>query len=218
MCSRNILGCCVALALVVNSSFAFSPRLSNANVNANVNARACSRTRIVLSATKELPEGIVKTVSKPGSGKAVSLGDIATIKYSCYLASDDKSSPFAKADKQKMVVGDGTMIAAWDKALRSMSIGERAVIRVKDPSFGYGTAGFPPLVPPNAELEFDVEVLDAQPAMANIDFDSLATADNTPVSSVQNQATQMMGYIIYYIMPSLHSYTVCSFIFFLSLI
>jgi FK506-binding protein 1 len=183
MYSSNILGRFVALALVATSSLAFSPRLSNVNVN----ARAGSRTRIVLSATKELPEGIVKTVSKPGSGKAVSLGDIATIKYSCYLPSDDKSSPFAKADKQKMVVGDGTMIAAWDKALRSMTIGERAVIRVKDPSFGYGAVGVPPLIPPNAELEFDVEVLDAQPAMANIDFDSLATADNTPVSSNSTQ-------------------------------
>jgi FKBP-type peptidyl-prolyl cis-trans isomerase len=73
------------------------------------------------------------------------------------------------------------MILGWEKALRTMSVGERAVVRVTDPDLGYGAAGVPPLIPPNAELEFDIEVLDSQPPMTNIDFDSLATADNTPV-------------------------------------
>jgi hypothetical protein len=73
------------------------------------------------------------------------------------------------------------MILGWEKALRTMSIGERAVVRVTDPNLGYGEAGVPPLIPPYAELEFDIEVLDSQPPMTNIDFDSLASADNTPV-------------------------------------
>jgi hypothetical protein len=75
------------------------------------------------------------------------------------------------------------MVSGWDKALRSMNVGERAIIRVTDPNLGYGVAGVPPLIPPNAELEFDVELLDAQPPMTNIDFDSIATADSTPVRS-----------------------------------
>jgi hypothetical protein len=75
------------------------------------------------------------------------------------------------------------MVIAWEKAIRTMAVGERAIIRVSDPSLGYGAAGVPPLVPPNSELEFDIEILDTQPAMANIDFDSLANADNTPVRS-----------------------------------
>jgi peptidylprolyl isomerase len=73
------------------------------------------------------------------------------------------------------------MVAAWDKAIRTMTVGERSIVRVTDPNLGYGSAGVPPLIPPNARLEFDVEILDAQPAMTNIDFDSIATADNTPV-------------------------------------
>ena len=58
--------------------------------------------RLDASAT-ELPEGIVKKVSKPGMGSAVNLGDIATVKYRCYLPSDQSAPPFAKADRQKMV-------------------------------------------------------------------------------------------------------------------
>jgi hypothetical protein len=74
------------------------------------------------------------------------------------------------------------MIKGWEQALRTMTVGERAVIRVTDPELGYGAQGVPPLIPPNAALEFDVEVLDTQLPTLNIDFDSLANADNTPVS------------------------------------
>jgi hypothetical protein len=74
------------------------------------------------------------------------------------------------------------MIRGWDKAIRTMRVGERAVVRISDPTLAYGEAGFPPLIPPQAEIEVDLEVLDSQPPMANIDFDNLAMADNTPVS------------------------------------
>ena len=75
------------------------------------------------------------------------------------------------------------MVPGWDKALRTMNVGERSVFRLTDPELGYGSAGVPPLVPANAELEFDIELLDMQSPMNNIDFDSIATADNTPVRS-----------------------------------
>lgn len=74
------------------------------------------------------------------------------------------------------------MVVGWEKALRTMNVGERAIIRLMDPNLGYGAAGVAPLIPPNAELEFDIELLDSQPPMANIDFDSIAMADSTPVS------------------------------------
>ena len=73
------------------------------------------------------------------------------------------------------------MIQGWDKAIRTMRIGERAVVRISDPALGYGDVGVPPLIPPGAEIEVDLEILDAQPPMANIDFDNLAMADSVPV-------------------------------------
>jgi hypothetical protein len=73
------------------------------------------------------------------------------------------------------------MVLGWEKALRTMTVGERAIIRLTDANLGYGAAGVPPLIPPNAEIEFDIELLDTQPPMANIDFDSIANMDSTPV-------------------------------------
>ena len=74
---------------------------SNSHQSRNIVSRTRG-TRIFSSATM-LPEGILKTISKPGDGLPAQLGDIATVKYSCYLPNDEKAAPFAKSDKQKMV-------------------------------------------------------------------------------------------------------------------
>ena len=54
----------------------------------------------LLAATTEMPEGLVKTVTKPGNGPPLKLGDVATVKYSCYLPDE---APFARSDFQKVV-------------------------------------------------------------------------------------------------------------------
>eukprot|EP00339_Tiarina_fusa_P006381 CAMPEP_0117062918 /NCGR_PEP_ID=MMETSP0472-20121206/43879_1 /TAXON_ID=693140 ORGANISM="Tiarina fusus, Strain LIS" /NCGR_SAMPLE_ID=MMETSP0472 /ASSEMBLY_ACC=CAM_ASM_000603 /LENGTH=269 /DNA_ID=CAMNT_0004782329 /DNA_START=65 /DNA_END=871 /DNA_ORIENTATION=+ len=170
--------------LLLASATAFAPSSGRSNLN----VRQTDNKNNPLYASSAAMEGIIKTVSKKGFGQPAVLGDIATVKYSCYLPDDEKAMPFARAERQKMVVGDGSMVAGWDKALRSMSVGERAIVRVTDPTLGYGEAGVPPFVPANAQLEFDIELLESQPATANIDFDSLATADNTPRTAAGIQA------------------------------
>ena len=107
------------------------------------------------------------------------MGDIATVKYSCYLPG---GVPFAKSTKEKIVVGDGTMIDGWEKSIRSMRVGERSIIRIEDPALAYGAVGVPPLVPPNAVIELDLEIIDSQAPTANIDFDNLAL-DSTPTTA-----------------------------------
>lgn len=135
-------------------------------------------------------EGMIKTITTEGTGTPLRLGDIATIKYRCYLPGDEykTQTPFSQSSKQKVVVGDSTMIPGWDKALRSMSVGERAIVRLSDPALAYGSSGVPPIVPPNAVVELDIQVMDAQPATTNIDFDSIALADNTPRTAKDIQA------------------------------
>ena len=132
------------------------------------------------SDTNALPEGLVKTITQEGSGPLVRRGDIATLQYACYVTGNP--TPFSRSTSkvQKMVIGDGTMIAGFDRAIRSMRVGERCSVQVNDANLGYGMDGIPSLVPPNALLNFDIEIIDTQPAAMNIDFDRLAEADNTP--------------------------------------
>ena len=51
------------------------------------------------------------------------------------------------------------MIRGWDVALRSMREGERASISITDPNLAYGAVGVPPFVPPNAQIQMDIEVI-----------------------------------------------------------
>jgi hypothetical protein len=72
------------------------------------------------------------------------------------------------------------MIEGWEEALKTMRIGERAIVRIS-PEMGYGASGFAPVVPQNAEIELDLEILDAK-ARSAIDFDTLSIGDpDTPV-------------------------------------
>ncbi|KAK2637327.1 hypothetical protein Ddye_032119 [Dipteronia dyeriana] len=59
-------------------------------------------------------------------------------------------------------VGKGSVIQAWDIALRTMKVGEVAKITCK-PEYAYGSAGSPPDIPPNATLIFEVELVACKP-------------------------------------------------------
>jgi len=55
-------------------------------------------------------------------------------------------------------VGVGKLIAGWDAAIMSMSVGEQATIQIPA-EHAYGKKGRPPTIPPNADLVFSVELL-----------------------------------------------------------
>lgn len=141
-----------------------------------------------------LPAGIVKTVTRPGDGPVLYVGDVATIRYSCHVVEDDgavAALPFARSSSQTFVVGDGLMIDGWELALQSMRGGERSVVRLTDPKFAYGTEGFPPVVPESAVVELQLEVLDVE---QGVDLGTIASADplkpRTPASIAAAYSTR----------------------------
>lgn len=56
-------------------------------------------------------------------------------------------------------LGEDEVIDGWDMLIRTMALGERANLFIP-PEYAYGEAGCEPIVPPNARLTFDVELLD----------------------------------------------------------
>lgn len=120
-----------------------------------------------MSTTTPLAEGLVKTVIQKGNGPPLKFGDIATVKYNCYILNknDAPNTMFSESNKQKVVVGNGIMIEGWERGLSSMIVGEKSVIRVEDTSlYGYGSEGVPPIIPGDAVLELELEVLDREDA------------------------------------------------------
>ena len=178
ICATTSLLKCAAAALILSStvSHAFSP-LPTSTLQQRVHARASERTsgssQLFSSVAASLPEGLSKTVVKPGSGRPLNFGDVATVRYTCSVPG--ASQPFARSNSQKVIVGDGIMVRGWDTALQSMTVGEKATVLVTDPErFGYGAEGIPPFVPPNAQLEMEIELLGAEDGA---DLATLATSD-----------------------------------------
>uniref|UniRef100_A0A5S6QIF7 peptidylprolyl isomerase n=1 Tax=Trichuris muris TaxID=70415 RepID=A0A5S6QIF7_TRIMR len=55
-------------------------------------------------------------------------------------------------------IGQGEVIRGWDDGVAMMSLGERAILKCSS-DFAYGAKGIPGVIPPNATLVFDVELI-----------------------------------------------------------
>ncbi|KZP07779.1 peptidyl-prolyl cis-trans isomerase [Athelia psychrophila] len=59
-------------------------------------------------------------------------------------------------------IGVGKVIKGWDEGVPQLSLGERANLIIT-PDFGYGAGGYPPIIPPQSGLKFDVELIAINP-------------------------------------------------------
>jgi FKBP-type peptidyl-prolyl cis-trans isomerase len=86
-------------------------------------------------------------------------GQVVRVHFDTYLdngnkicSSRDDNRPFS------FVLGDGEVIKAWDQTVAEMSLGEIILLKTT-PEMAYGSKGIQGLVPQNANLKFEIELL-----------------------------------------------------------
>ena len=101
--------------------------------------------------------------SKEGTGASPKTGQTCVMHYTGWLydngqkgkkfdSSVDRNEPF------EFPIGQRQVIAGWDEGVASMKVGGKRTLIIP-PALGYGTRGAGGVIPPNATLMFDVELL-----------------------------------------------------------
>jgi peptidylprolyl isomerase len=109
------------------------------------------------------PSGLTITDTVVGTGPSPKAGQICVMHYTGWLyqngakgqkfdSSVDRGQPF------EFPIGTGRVIKGWDEGVASMKVGGKRTL-VIPPELGYGARGAGGVIPPNATLIFDVELL-----------------------------------------------------------
>jgi FKBP-type peptidyl-prolyl cis-trans isomerase len=107
-----------------------------------------------------MPDGLQYTDEQVGTGAEATPGKTAVVHYTGWLmdgtkfdSSLDRQQPFS------FPLGAGQVIKGWDEGVAGMKVGGKRILIVP-PSLGYGARGAGNVIPPNATLKFEVQLLD----------------------------------------------------------
>jgi FKBP-type peptidyl-prolyl cis-trans isomerase len=124
---------------------------------------------LALPATAEEKPKVITTKSglqyideKVGSGAEAKAGDVVSVHYTGTLKSGKKfDSSLDRGEVFTFPLGAGKVIKGWDEGVAGMKVGGKRKLIIPA-ELGYGARGAGGVIPPNAELHFDVELVKVQ--------------------------------------------------------
>jgi FKBP-type peptidyl-prolyl cis-trans isomerase len=111
----------------------------------------------------ELPDGLKYTDTKVGDGSEAKKDYIVSVQYTGWLYKNgDRGAKFdSSLDRNKPLtfkLGAGQVIPGWDEGVVGMKVGGKRTLIIP-PALAYGAKGAAGVIPPNATLIFDVELV-----------------------------------------------------------
>jgi FKBP-type peptidyl-prolyl cis-trans isomerase FkpA len=116
--------------------------------------------------TTSTPSGLQYDDTVTGSGAEAKAGDAVTVHYTGWLHDPAQSNGRGKkfdsskdrGDPFRFDLGAGMVIRGWDEGVQGMKVGGTRVLTIPA-DLGYGARGAGGVIPPNATLVFEVELL-----------------------------------------------------------
>lgn len=105
------------------------------------------------------PSGLKYVDLKEGTGPAAKKGDTVEVHYTGWLKDGKKfDSSLDRGQPFTFPLGAGRVIKGWDEGVAGMKVGGKRKLIIP-PDLAYGSRGAGGVIPPNAELTFEVELL-----------------------------------------------------------
>ena len=141
------------LALIVSAAFVAACSSAPATTQ---NQPAATGTEVTMT------DGLKYTDDQVGTGAVATTGKTAVVHYTGWLldgtkfdSSLDRNQPFS------FPLGGGQVIKGWDEGVQGMKVGGKRTLIIP-PALGYGARGAGGVIPPNATLKFEVQLLDVK--------------------------------------------------------
>jgi peptidylprolyl isomerase len=160
-----IIGIC--LALLVAGCGSDSSTTSDSSAASTEEAAASQETKSTKKKTKPkvtVPKGappkeLVTKDLEEGTGAEAKAGDVVAMNYVGvnYKTGKEFDASWSRGEPFIFTLGAGEVIPGWDQGIEGMKVGGRRELIIP-PELGYGSAGSPPVIPPNETLVFVVDL------------------------------------------------------------
>ena len=169
---NTILSCVLALALAAcgdqtpgdEEREIYDTEAPPAEMTADTAAAAtyAPQLEVDLATFQRTPSGLYLKDLTEGSGAEAVAGSMAVVHYTGWLPDGTEfDSSRGRDEPLGFSVGGGQVIAGWEEGVAGMKVGGRRKL-VIPPALGYGAPGYGGVIPPNATLVFDIELLEVQ--------------------------------------------------------
>jgi FKBP-type peptidyl-prolyl cis-trans isomerase len=121
--------------------------------------KAASGPTKVTGAPTKTADGLEYWDIKTGTGKTAKAGDSVTVNYTGWFTNGKMfDTSVGKAPFTVDNLGNAPVIKGWNEGIQGMKVGGKRQLRIPG-DLAYGPQGYPGVIPPNATLIFDVELL-----------------------------------------------------------